>query len=225
MGSRGSITVGGGNVNPITTQNWTLQETEGHDRRQDHEFGSVFNDKDRMVMRFEGDKGSVGISNEALQIEGGTFTHNHPDNYFGGTFSDADLRVFAKSKWKELRASAGTGNGEYNYIIRARDNMTAKDRKNLAGFIKGHSNVVNRNFNNSFKSAYNKFSKRLLKQNEARINSGATTRSEVLKQARGEARQYAIGTITRYYKKHLAKFNVDYITRRTAYDVNRPIRG
>jgi hypothetical protein len=64
-----------------------------------------------------------------------------------------------------------------------------------------------------------------MKQNEARIASGATTRSEVLKQARGEARQYAIGTITRYYKKHLAKFNVDYITRRTAYDVNRPIRG
>jgi hypothetical protein len=225
MGSRGSITVGGGNVNPITTQNWTLQETEGHDRRQDHEFGSVFNDKDRMVMRFEGNEGSVGVTQEALQVEGGTFTHNHPDNYFGGTFSDADLRVFAKSKWKELRASAGTGNGEYNYIIRARDNMTAKDRKNLAGFIKGHSNVVNKNYVNSYKAANKRFTNQLMKRYDAQIKNGTVKRSDILAQARGQARQYAIGTITRYYKKHLAKFNVDYITRQRAYDYNRPVRG
>jgi hypothetical protein len=60
-----------------------------------------------------GGKGSVTLQGSQITY-GKVFTHNHPRSgketgYLGGTFSDTDLRVFSKTNFTTMRASAAEG--------------------------------------------------------------------------------------------------------------------
>lgn len=58
-----------------------------------------------------GSKGSVRMPYQYTQGEGNVWTHVHPrgDGILGGTFSEADMRVFASGKAQTARATAKEG--------------------------------------------------------------------------------------------------------------------
>ena len=97
----------------------------------------IFLDKNgNIVVERKGDTTSVGVSNyELMQTE--VMTHNHPrsgdadKNMLGGTFSDADMQIFAQAPMKTMRASAYEG----TYTITKGSNF------NYSGFSRYASSV------------------------------------------------------------------------------------
>ena len=71
---------------------------------------SVYEDGTPVGKEIRGSKGSV-TSPLSYKADGTTFTHIHPrgDGMLGGTFSDADLRNFARNPGKTIRAKAKEG--------------------------------------------------------------------------------------------------------------------
>lgn len=92
---------------------------------------SVMEDGTPVGGEIRGSKNSVGTPPSYAQ-EGATFTHIHPrgDGLLGGTFSEADLRNFAKNPAKTARARAKEG----AYSISKTDKFDAQGFK---GFIDG----------------------------------------------------------------------------------------
>lgn len=79
------------------------------------EYGLMFGKSGEPVMsEVHGGKGSVSIPHEAFLIKDGIFTHNHPrgkgdEGVLGGTFSTADMKIFAETPTRTMRASAAEG--------------------------------------------------------------------------------------------------------------------
>lgn len=78
------------------------------------EYGvGVRNDGSTVVKEFKGGKDSCPVPSLVLDVAT-AFTHNHPrgkgeEGLLGGTFSQADLKIFGQRKVKTFRASAAEG--------------------------------------------------------------------------------------------------------------------
>ena len=131
---------------PITSQG-DLDAWERANKRQGIEYAVVLDENGKPMTAFSGDEHSVGLHPRVLDWEGVTFTHNHPDKYFGGSFSTTDLNTFAKSKWAEMRADTAQGK---TYILRATPNS---DREGLLKYTNSQAKILAKNFKNSYKSA------------------------------------------------------------------------
>ena len=206
MGSRGMYESDSSKLKMIEPKDWTLAQTEEYLRGLDHEEAYAFDKDGKMIGGVEGGKTSVGIPKEWMQMEGITVTHSHPTGAdgFGGTLSinrhkdgsvSGDLPLFAKTKWKEMRATA-SGQGEMNYIFRQNDNSRTQA---LVNVMKGRMNTLQKNMRNVHKTIY-----------EQELAKGRS-KAAALK----AARQRSVGILDRQYKKTASKYGVDYITRKT----------
>lgn len=69
----------------------------------------VLDDQGFIVRAFQGDRHSVAVDASTRDYARGRIgTHNHPSAY-GGTFSEADVTFFSRTRMKEIRASAREG--------------------------------------------------------------------------------------------------------------------
>lgn len=99
-----------------------------------------------------GGKGSVNTPVTYTNNNGGTFTHIHPrgDGMLGGTFSSADLQIFAKRNMKTTRAAAKEGtysmskgknfdsNGFKSFVAKANGDFNANYRKRCNASAKAY---------------------------------------------------------------------------------------
>lgn len=106
-------------------QRKAVEEQEKKRLDADIEYGVAYDSEGNIVGReFSGDSGSVAIP-YSIYTQAEVFTHNHPrgtdgayNQCLGGTFSEADMRIFAKfPNLKTMRASAAEG----TYSITKRD--------------------------------------------------------------------------------------------------------
>lgn len=210
MGATG-IVISSGGANPPQelpiTQGTDLGDWEKGIRNNDYETG-VLVDKDGIpVKAYKGGEHSVQLPPSILQnpaYEGATFTHNHPNDKFGGTFSAADIKVFTQSNWGEMRAVSKDGT---TYILRATKNS---DRAKLEKWLKGKQKLYQRNFNLSYTAALTR----------AKDKLGMTDA-----QADKYARQYAVGRYNKRWAENLKKFGFDYVVKKGSTSTNRPNTG
>ena len=183
--------------------NATLQDIEGKIRNLSREQLYVFDENDKLVAGYQGDKTSVSFPTDLLQMQGVTVTHGHPKGMeeFGGTFSFADINNMLRSNWAEHRATA-SGQGEMNYIMRSTNNANPRGLRNK---INRDYQKLQRNISDTYKKAYDKT-----------IKSGGSRQN-----ARHVARQSAVGLLNRYYKNTMSKYGYEYITRKEAYEYGR----
>lgn len=112
----------------------------------------------------KGGKGSVQVPYSFTQEVDGTTTHIHPrsDGVLGGTFSGADIRVFAKGKNKTFRAAAKEGTYSISKTAkfdRAGFEQYAKEcEANFKKKYKADSNKAIQDYRNS-KITYNEYLK------------------------------------------------------------------
>ena len=188
--------------------NWTLAQTEEYLRTLNHEEAYAFDKDGKMIGGVRGGATSVGIPVGWMAMDGITVTHSHPVGSagFGGTLSInmdgkkavGDLPVFAKTNWKEIRATA-RGKGEMNYILRQNPNSRTQTFVNV---MKGRMNTIEKNYRATYKTTF----ARVLKETGS---SRAAARA---------ARQRATGLLARQYKKTASKYGVEYITRKTPHE-------
>lgn len=175
------------------------------------ETAAIFNTKGEPLAAFQGNEHSVPFDAKLKDVEGATFTHYHPDKNFGGTLSLQDLKVFAGSKWNEIRAYAKTGQ---LYSLKANNNV---NREGLRKWVNSNQKMLQKNFSNSYKSALKNATTPLKSgphKGQVKLNlpNGKVKYTEPMTkaQAAAYARQYAVGMFERAYKKNLAKFGVTY---------------
>lgn len=226
---------------PITSQG-DLDAWERANKRQGIEYAVVLDENGKPMTAFSGDEHSVGLHPRVLDWEGVTFTHNHPDKYFGGSFSTTDLNTFAKSKWAEMRADTAQGK---TYILRATPNS---DREGLLKYTNSQAKFLAKNFKNSYKSALKNAAKTytdkdgkkyiklktLVKDKNGNVQyyENGKPKTKIVKrppmtpaQADKYAREYSVGLYDRTYKKNLEKFGFEYIVKNSKAGSNRPNRG
>ena len=213
-GGGGGIILGGKSVRPIPIQgtlgNWESPTRRGMDSNR--EYAAFYDADGNPVIGFEGSQHSVAVNPRYLDVTGGTMTHNHPDNDFGGTLSMQDLKVFAKSKLGELRAYSEQGQ---LYSVKAGANV---DRAGLLKWVNTNQKLMQQNFERSYESAY-KQATTPLKSGEHKgqiklVNrrTGKVTYRQPMTpaQATRYARQYSVGQFDRTYKKNLGRFGITY---------------
>ena len=178
----------------------------------DREHAALYDKDGKPIVGFQGDRHSVAIGKEINNPDGVTMTHYHPDKSFGGTLSMQDIRVFATTPIREIRAVSGQGQ---LYSLKAGPNV---DRAGLAKWVQSNQKLAQKNFNNSYKSA--------LKQATTPLKSGphkgqikltnrvtgkVTYREPMTKQqAINYARTYSVGMFDRMYGKALSRYGVTY---------------
>jgi len=178
----------------------------------DIEHGALYDAQGNPIVGYRGQAHSVAVDRRVLETPDATFTHLHPDKNFGGTLSMQDLKVFARSNLRELRAASQQGQ---LYSIRANANV---DRAGLAKWIRSNQKLAQRNFNRSYESA--------LKQATTPLKSGphkgqiklvnrttgkVTYRQPMTnEQAVRYARAYSVGMFDRMYSRALSRFGVTY---------------
>ena len=86
----------------------TLRRIETESRNYDYEVGAIVDDAGNELLRIDGGKHEVQLTDAQLKLlKGNTFTHNHPN---GGFITDNDILTgFVKGNLKELRASTPQG--------------------------------------------------------------------------------------------------------------------
>ena len=110
-----------------TSTEATLSKLETEALSLDHEQLKIVDSNGFVLAAVDGEKHSVGITDNALKnIKGNTVTHNHPAGY-GGTFSEADVASLSLGM-KEMRASAAEG----TYSIKATNKATADSARSFA---------------------------------------------------------------------------------------------
>ena len=107
-----------------------LEEQEAKRLSAKIEYGQVVGDDRLIGSEYRGGKDSVHVPFFLLNTENAAFTHNHPrgkgeEGCLGGTFSEADLDVFANRNLKTFRASAAEG----TYSITKTDNFKKSEFK------------------------------------------------------------------------------------------------
>lgn len=104
---------------------------------------SYYPDGTPIGKEMRGGKGSVRSPLSYHATDGATFTHNHPrgDGVLGGTFSDADMRNFARGGNTTSRATAKEGTysiskgknfdkaGFMSHVNKAHDEFTQRNRR------------------------------------------------------------------------------------------------
>lgn len=196
-------------------------------KNNDYETAVVF-DKDGVpVFAFEGDAHSVAIPQKATQVEGGVLTHNHPDKYYGGTLSEADIRNFANSKLDEMRAVQSDGT---TYILRAKPNL---DRDKLRRYINKNQKLMQKNFEGAYTKALKQATAAPIAsgKNKGKIKLTVPSQGKTItkyvnpmtpEQAQAYARTYSVGIFNRTYKKNLNKYGVEYVVKKSKAGSNKP---
>nr|DAE55156.1 MAG TPA: hypothetical protein [Caudoviricetes sp.] len=181
----------------------SLQEIESRIRSLSHEELFVLDKNDKVIQAYKGNSKSVAFPRSVLAIEGATVTHGHPKGMaeFGGTFSFADVRNMADSKWSEHRATA-SGQGEMNYIMRRTSKSNGSGLKKR---IESDAPSLQRHLSTTYSSVYN--SQRKAGKSES--------------QALHRARQEAVGELNAYWKKVMPQYGYEYVTRKRSYKYNR----
>ena len=134
-----------------TSTDATLQKLESEALSLDHEQLKIVDKNGFVVAAVDGEKHSVGITDNALKyMQGNTVTHNHPAGY-GGTFSKADVASL-RLGMNEIRASAAEG----TYSLKATNamkNAKPSERLNLAV---AYEKAINGSLGRRATNAYNK---------------------------------------------------------------------
>ena len=211
------------NLEPIRggINEWENATRRGAESNIEH--GALYDRNGNPVIGYKGDRHSVAIDRRVLNTPGATFTHIHPDKSFGGTLSMQDLKVFARSNLKELRAVSSQGQ---LYSIRANENI---DRKGLAKWVKSNQKIAQKNFEQSYDRALREATTPLKTgphKGQVRLTSRQTVRDEngnrkevrkvvyrapmTRQQAVNYARTYSVGVFDRMYGKALSKYGVNY---------------
>ena len=218
MGSRGlegTLVIGGPvNLEPITgtLDMWESGIRQGMLANLQQEHGALFTADGEPVIGYGGDEHTIHLDDRVLNLEGGTFTHYHPDPNFGGTLSMADLGVLAQSKLGELRAVSSTGQ---LYSVKAGQNA---DREGLARWIKMNRKLAQRNFEKSYdaalkaattplKSGPHKGQVKLVNRQTGKV---IYRNPMTPQQAATYARQFSTGMFDRMYQKALTNFGFTY---------------
>lgn len=107
----------------------TATSIESKNKALGHEVGVVIGADGFAMIANKGDAHSVGFTYDQIgRMKGQTLTHNHPDKGYGGTFSEADVKMFHTAGLKEMRASGKEG----TYVLKT----TGKaDTKGFAAYI------------------------------------------------------------------------------------------
>ncbi len=193
-------------------QNDSLQKTENRIRKLNREQLYVFDEKDHMLGGYQGDDKQVSFPAVLQQLKGVTVTHSHPKSFgdFGGTFSFPDVVNMIQSKWKEHRA-VSSGQGEYNYIMRAKIGKNGQrmgNNKGLLERLRQDEPKIDNEFRRISRETFLEFAKQ----------------GKSPEQAAHVARQKSVGYINRYWKDTLPKYGYEYIAPKKEYDYNRPPR-
>ena len=188
-----------------------------------NEYAVLADDKGIPYMAYKGERHSVPLDKSAIQSSG-TLTHYHPNPGLGGTLSMQDLKVFAQSNLKGIRAFAQQGQ---LYSLTAGPNA---DRKGLLNWVKKNQKLQYDNFAKSYDSAYknatttfkdkkgNEYIKIRVRQivdtpqGPKQVTKVVKRAPMTKKQAAAYARQYSVGQYDRMYKKALDKFGFNYVS-------------
>ena len=220
MGATGIVIGGEVKMQPITGKIGDFENTlRKNELLKNNEYGALYNENGEPIIGYIGDKHSVNVDSRVLNSENGSFTHYHPDKDFGGTLSMQDLKVFAMSKLKELRAVSSQG---YLYKIESGKNV---DRAGLKKWVSKNQSLAQKNFESAHKAA--------LKAAVTPLKSGphkgkvklvnkktgkAVYRNPMTpEQAAKYARKYSVQMFDRMYSKALKKFGVKYTATKSQY--------
>lgn len=181
----------------------TLEQVEKRIRKLGHEELFVFDENNKIIAAYRGNKYSVAFPSSFLNLKGATVTHSHPkgESNFGGTFSWTDVNNMLKSNWAEHRATA-SGQGEMNYIMRRTSKANSK----------GLRDRINRDYpkvDKQWRDTYQKSFDEQIKKGKSQIEAAHI------------ARQKGVGVLNAYYKKVFPKYGFEYITRKKDYKYNR----
>jgi len=185
----------------------------------DVEHGALYDANGEPIIGYVGDADSVNVDDRVLNLQDGSFTHYHPDKDFGGTLSMQDLKVFADSQLKELRAVTSQG---YLYKITANKNI---DRDGLRKWVNKNQKLAQKNFESAYRSAL-KAAVTPLKSgpNKGKVKlvnkkTGKATYRKPLtpKQAVAYARKYSVQMFDRMYNKALSKYGLKYTATKSQY--------
>jgi len=221
----GGIVVGGNVKHLVVTGKPTIDEWElrAKDETKEKGFGqgrvetlAIFDKDGNFMQAYEGDRHSVNIDPKILnakETEGASVTHLHPNNALGGTLSLTDLKTFAQSNWKELRATTKQGQ---LYSIVASENA---DREKLAKWVNSKKSILEKNFNKSYDRALKAATTPLKSgphKGMVKLVDGSTGKVTYRppmtpKQAYAYARQYSVGMFDRTYSKNLEKIGFKYV--------------
>ena len=194
-----------------TITEWNNSIRSGN-RDPEIEHAALYDANGEPIVGYQGDEDSVALDSRVLRVPGGTMTHNHPDDDFGGTLSMADLNVFARSQLKRIEAVSSQGS---LYTITAGENV---DRDGLRKWIRANQKLMQRNFSNSYKSALKKATtviKSGVHEGKVKLTNPKTGKAiyrdpMTPEQAANYARQYSVGMFDRMYKKAFDKFGISY---------------
>lgn len=235
MGSSG-IKMGGNTIvrrAPIATSITKVSDVENKGmgdvfgEGDGNEYAVTFDSNGEIVGAYLGNEHSVGIDNNALNIPGGVLTHRHPDNKFGGTLSMQDLKVLAKSQLGEIRAFSTQGQV---YSVVAGPNA---DKAKLLSWVNKNQGILNKNFQNSYRSSYRNARGFKIDANGNRVSTVIKTGKNAGKvkiasgrvngrtqykyvnpmtpqQADKYARTYSVGQYERAYRKALSQYGFTY---------------
>ncbi len=109
-----------------------LKNIEDKIRNQDFESAAVFKEG-KMIFFKDGSKNSVSFTpQEAALFDSSIFTHNHPG---GRSFSDLDIKTFAKYRLEEIRAVSK----HEDYILKHHDKSSGVDVDSILKSYKKHN--------------------------------------------------------------------------------------
>lgn len=157
------------------------------------EYSAVMDEKGRaMGTVYRGSSGSTSVDTSyAFAHKGSTIMHNHPDEHFGGTFSEADLQAHSNLGNKRIVATAKEGT--YHMIRTSKTDYAA------------------------FGRAYNKAKPMLdaeWKRRWADISSKKTFKTAA---AREKAdRQVFVGVYHKWFKENASKYGLNYVFEKSA---------
>jgi len=221
MGSTGVVIARGnsGKVKPLPItgrmSQWetrTARDAAKGPKKGRVEVAAIYDKDGNPVGAYQGERHSVSMPDRALQVPGGTLTHLHPNDYFGGTLSITDLKTFSKSQLAEVRAYSKQGQ-----IYSLREGANA-DKKALLNWARRNEKMIQSNFNRSYESALKQATTPLKsgphKGQIKLVNkrTGKVTYRQPMTPAQADkyARTYSVGMLDRTYRKNLEKFGFNY---------------
>lgn len=180
----------GKNSVEIDTRDLSLREWENEIRYNNYETLILFENINKPLKAWKGNQHSVNPVVSVNFFKDKIVTHNHPNTYYGGTFSKADMQTYINGRVKEIRAVATEG----TYVIKRGKNYNYLNLEKT--FISTIDKVI-KDANNIYIDISNK------RKNELKDY----TNYEFSKLRR----QKFVGELHRYYKKICGKCNFNYV--------------
>ena len=170
----GELKYGGNDPNFTGKQRQIITDWEKKRGEAKIEYGyAVDADGNPIGKEIRGGKGSVKMPYSYTQGDGNAWSHVHPrgDGTLGGTFSDADLRIFAFGKSKTARATAKEGTYSIskgkNFDSAGFRSHTRAASAKFTSEYRAKETALRRDYNNG-KISYNDY----LKGNAKAFNTG-----------------------------------------------------